>query len=112
MNKLKDKEIIGEKQIDHQSLIIFDWDDTLLCTTYLNYKADDTISSKIQDILDRLSKAVIEVLTMASQLGYLYIITNGTNGWVEESAQRWIPSVVPSLKNIKIISARSKFENL
>merc|ERR1712098_224517 len=63
-------------------------------------------------MLDKLSKVVLELLTMTNKLGLLYIITNGTSGWVEESAERWIPSLMPLLKNIKIISARSKFEQM
>ena len=41
----------------------------------------------------------------------MFIITNAAEGWVEFSAKKFLPSVYPLLKNITIISARTKYEN-
>lgn len=45
-------------------------------------------------------------------MGQTYIITNAMQGWVEYSATKWAPSLLPVLKNIEIISARSRYEVL
>ena len=40
-------------------------------------------------------------------------MTNAVEGWVEKTAQRYLPNVYEVLKNdIKVISARTKFEKL
>jgi hypothetical protein len=49
-------------------------------------------------------------LETASQLGRTFIITNAQEGWVEYSASKWVPELLPLLKNIDIISARSRYE--
>jgi hypothetical protein len=41
-----------------------------------------------------------------------YIVTNAGEGWVQYSAKKFMPSVSTLLKNIKIISARAKYEHL
>ena len=47
---------------------------------------------------------------MATESGQPYIITNAAPGWVEYSASVYLPSVVPLLKKVKIISARGEYE--
>ena len=60
-------------------------------------------------VLEVKAKKILE-LSVAN--GKTYIITNAGEGWVEYSAERFMPSVAPILKNITIISARSKYEHL
>lgn len=47
---------------------------------------------------------------MAVNYGKTFIITNAAEGWVEYSAQRYLPSLVPILEKIPIISARSRYQ--
>jgi len=42
----------------------------------------------------------------------VYIVTNGETGWVQLSAQKFLPSVVPMLDKLRVLSARSTFESL
>lgn len=42
--------------------------------------------------------------------GKCFIITNAAEGWVQFSAQQFMPTVAPILDKITIISARSKYE--
>jgi hypothetical protein len=51
-------------------------------------------------------------LSAASQYGHVIIITNSDEGWVEHSAQTFLPALVPYLKNYTIISARARFQKL
>ena len=102
------------KPKQHNSIIIFDWDDTLLPTSYLtpggvfdeNFKIPETDKEKFQ----KLEQAVLKILTEAVEKGNVYIITNAGNGWVEFSANRFYPSIMPVLEKIKIISARGQYE--
>jgi hypothetical protein len=42
--------------------------------------------------------------------GKTFIITNAAEGWVEYSAERYMPSLLPVLEKITIISARTRYE--
>jgi len=44
------------------------------------------------------------------QYGEVHVITNAETGWVQLSAQKFIPSVVPLLQRVKVVSARSTYE--
>lgn len=99
----------------YNNIIIFDWDDTLLPTSFLspggifspNIKLtkDDTLK------LIELEKIVHKILTNAIQKGDVFIITNAGKGWVEFSASRFYPNIVDILPKINIISARAEYEN-
>jgi len=51
------------------------------------------------------------MLEVAVTYGRVYIITNAAEGWVEFSAKKFMPQVVPILSKITIISARAKYES-
>ena len=40
----------------------------------------------------------------------MIIITNSDEGWVKYSAERYLPNLIPVLKNYRIISARTRYE--
>ena len=86
------------------TLLIFDWDDTLLPSTWLNAFSDDHAP------LNEISKSVAYLLTEARAHGDIAIVTNGTRGWVESSCRQFMPQCLPLLKNIRIVSARSTYE--
>jgi hypothetical protein len=92
--------------------IFLDWDDTLLCSTFVSnegLKAEASFSP-FQNQFRDLESAVIAMLNLAKSLGDVYIVTNAEIGWVELSAKRFLPGVIPLLQNIRIYSARSTFE--
>jgi hypothetical protein len=62
--------------------------------------------------LETLAKAVIELLRLAATHGRVVVITNAETGWVELSAAKFVPSVVPVLAElqVQVFSARSTFE--
>ena len=98
----------------YNSIILFDWDDTLLCSTYLQKHNffSHIQSSPFNDKVSLIEKQVCRLLTIAISLGDTYIITNASSGWVEYSSIRFYPSIVPLLSKVKIISARSAFSDL
>ena len=105
---------VFERPPTAQTIIIYDWDDTLLCTSYLNQLTDpqNTQDPEVLEKLRKLDLAVVSLLKESSPLGSNYVITNAMRGWVEFSAAKWLPSVLPLLDHFKIVSARSDYEQL
>jgi len=94
----------------HQTVIIFDWDDTLLCTSYLNLRQDQNLSGATERHLRDIEGAARKLLELAMRLGHTFIITNAMNGWVEYSSAKWVPELLPVLQKLRVISARTKYE--
>ena len=98
----------------HNSLIIFDWDDTLLPTSFLTpdgiFNQNMTLTEIEQKKISKLEKSALNLLNMALSKGDVYIITNAGLGWVEYSAQKFYPNIYDILPKIQIISARGEWE--
>jgi len=105
----------NDGKLIERTAICWDWDDTLLCSSFLSSEGyrldteeDKTIEMRKQ--LKQLEQTVINVLKLSLQYGAVHIITNAETGWVQLSAQKFIPGVVPLLEKVNILSARSTFE--
>lgn len=94
----------------HQTVLIFDWDDTLLCTSFLNVRGEQPMSVAVTRCLQLIQEVVIRLLELAQRLGHTFIITNAMSGWVEYSAAKWCPQLLPVLQKVPVISARSNHE--
>jgi len=99
----------------HQTVIIFDWDDTLLCTSWLVERttkcgAATAATAATVAHLAAIEKNAMQMLTDALSLGRTFIITNAVTGWVERSASLWAPQLLPLLRQVQVISARDCFE--
>lgn len=100
---------------DAKTVIIFDWDDTLLASSFLSakgYRLDNAMTRcpEVDEQLKLLEKSVVSVITQALQHGEVHVITNAETGWVQLSAKKFIPGVLPILEQVKIVSARSTYE--
>ena len=97
----------------HNSLIIFDWDDTLLPTSFLVPKGifedDSELNEKDQNKINKLQDSVQKLLLLAVSKGDVYIITNADEGWVEFSAKKYYPKILDILEKIEVISAREVY---
>jgi len=100
----------------YETVIIFDWDDTILCTSFINptgtFNPRQKILPAVMEHLRVLEVCAKKILEMSIAFGKTYIITNAGEGWVQYSAEKFMPSVVPLLSKIKIISARAQYEHL
>jgi len=109
---------IDKKDGDLESTVIFiDWDDTLLCSSYLSgqgYRLDSELesSSAIDRELRDLESSVIGLLRLAMSLGDVHVVTNAETGWVQLSAKKFLPGVMTILDQVKVISARSTYEQM
>ena len=106
----------NNKPKSHNSLIIFDWDDTLLPTTFLTqggaYNENMILTDNEQKKIEKLEKSALNLLNVALSKGDVYIITNAGLGWVEFSAKKYYPKIFEILPKIRIISARCQWENV
>jgi hypothetical protein len=108
MDPSKSKESVGTP------IFIFDWDDTLLASTFLEhngYTLFTVISLTVKKALEELEANVYKLLDLALNKGKVYIITNAQSGWVQLSSDKYLPKLKPLLDKIKVISARSTYES-
>ncbi len=105
----------GSKSFSN-SIFIFDWDDTLMCTSFLSpmgtfeeteMKLDPSELEKINSI----DESAYNLLFNTIILGDTYVVTNATTSWVYFSADKFYPKVNTLLKKIKILSARELYED-
>jgi hypothetical protein len=101
------------------TVIMFDWDDTLLASSFLSsrgYRVDSASPSPADADpndaaqLKALEQAVCSLLKLAMSYGHVNIVTNAETGWVELSAQKFMPAVLPLLSQVTVLSARSTYE--
>ena len=101
------------------ALIIFDWDDTLLSSSFLsshNVRLDSDLSSlpsfpTLHPQLALLDRCVSSLLSTALSLTpHVHIITNAETGWVQLSAAKFLPTTFPLLSRVRVLSARSTYE--
>lgn len=120
VEELMQQEMAEQKTLETRTMIFFDWDDTLLSSTFLaghGYRLDTEMESKdsflfIQSELKQLELTVTQILSEALTRGKVHIVTNAEHGWVELSARKFIPGVLPLLNKITVISARSTYEHV
>jgi hypothetical protein len=87
------------------TVIIFDWDDTLLCSTAINRHIWTS------DQLAELEALVGDILETSMRLGETHIITNGNGTWIQESSKYFFPNLSPILQRLHVMSARFKYED-
>lgn len=97
----------SQRPSPYQTVTIFDWDDTLFCTTHFGWYPD---CSKRDTEMRALASSVRKLLEAALIRGQTFIITNARKEWVEYTAKRFMPGLIPALKRVRIISARDRFE--
>lgn len=110
-----DSECGGNRFSAEETFIIFDWDDTMLPSSWvqeqgLRLDRDLELSTQQQEELGELARQVAETFRLAKQFGTVVLVTNAERGWIELSCQRYMPSLYPSLKDVKLLSARSEYE--
>ena len=120
------------------AMIIFDWDDTILPSSYVDREQVDNIRDmpqEQQNLFREIETCADKCLATAAKYGevsfsscnyqshsralsrprvcafvQVVIITNSDEGWVNYSAERYLPNLIPVLKNYRIISARTRYE--
>jgi len=97
-------------------VIVFDWDDTLMSSSWVDrarllpISSHDSLSDEMKAKFEVLERRVAACLDKACRLGSVVIITNAEQGWVEYSAERFMPKLLPVLQQLRVVSARSTYE--
>lgn len=116
IEKLSNCKVSFATQTDYNNLFIFDWDDTLLCTSYITpdgfFNENEIYDAKDNNYFTLLESTVYELLGKCIEIGLTFIISNSISGWVEYSAKRFYPRIYHLLSKITIISSRTKFESV
>lgn len=92
------------------AVTIFDWDDTILCTSLLSsldFPAEMPVN--IKPLMEEMEDRAYRLLSEALALGPVYIVTNAVKGWVEDSAAQHLPGLMPLLSQLTVVSAREQF---
>jgi hypothetical protein len=100
-----------------QTIILFDWDDTLCPSNWirenrpaLSFFKPCPPDEKYQRPLRELQKHVEATLRLALKMGKVVIVTNAMDPWVETSCRNFLPALVPIVSQIQVIYARSVFD--
>jgi len=97
----------------HRAVIIFDWDDTICPSSFVDQWKFDTFRElplHFQNIFLEVGRCAERCLDAASRHGTVIIITNSDDGWVKFSAERFVPNLLPCLGRYQIVSARTRYE--
>eukprot|EP00929_Paragymnodinium_shiwhaense_P097270 TRINITY_DN5900_c0_g1_i1.p1 TRINITY_DN5900_c0_g1~~TRINITY_DN5900_c0_g1_i1.p1 ORF type:complete len:345 (-),score=46.92 TRINITY_DN5900_c0_g1_i1:114-1079(-) len=100
-----------------QTIILFDWDDTLCPSNWIRENRPTLSFFKPCPPDDRFLKPLKELevhveatLKLAMKLGKVVIVTNAMDPWVETSCKNFLPSLMPLVEQLPIIYARSVYE--
>ena len=99
------------------TVFIFDWDDTLLPSTWLrnrgvgvNYDSCTGVTTEMTEACAVLEPHVKALLTAAKEYGQVFIVTNATRGWLHISAMTFMPSVAALIPSLIVISAADLYD--
>lgn len=101
----------------NQTIIIFDWDDTLCPSTTCMRRhglsvLGDPPTGELAESLEVLAGHARRLLEQAMQLAQaVVVVTNAEDGWVDLSCKAWMPSLQATLEKVELISARSNWEH-
>jgi hypothetical protein len=91
-------------------VIALDWDDTLLCTSWLIglgcADLDIVPSEKVLASCALLANSVAALIIEAQKYGDVIIVTNADEGWVQGTCSVLMPTVWPLIISLKIFSAQ------
>merc|ERR1719310_1854011 len=100
-----------------QTIIIFDWDDTLCPSSWMRRNATgsnrgnsvkalkNSMDQETEMELQQLAMQVIPLLRAAQAMGKVVLVTNARRPWVDTSCARFLPQIQQHLKSIDIIYA-------
>jgi len=97
-------------------LVIFDYDDTLCPSSWIEHHKlrhpNAPYPPNGRADLEVIEAAAHRCLSAAMALGAdVLVITNAESGWIENSAARFLPRLLPLLQQLKVVSARSSYEH-
>ena len=93
-----------------KNMVILDWDDTLMCTSFL-LSRNKHLSSDEESLVFQLGKKVERFLSFLKSIGQVIIITNSTRAWVKKTAENYLGISLLILKDVFLYSTRERFKD-
>lgn len=98
-------------------MVIFDWDDTFFPNSWVAARGLSRLSAPCEYIeaaplLQRLTRSGAKLLQAARCVGSVVLVTNAAPGWIEETCQRFLPALWPTVQAMRRTSARFHFDGL
>lgn len=95
----------------NSTLTILDWDDTLVCTSFLRVEAYPLANRQAIEQCDLVCMAALDLLKVCLLHGRVIIITNSATSWVKYAVNTFFPSFKAPLESIDVISARDLYSD-
>jgi hypothetical protein len=91
-------------------LVIVDWDDTVLPTSYLDQqgilRSHMPLPDALGTALRKYAKCVEATFELLSEHGQIVIVSNAKEGWIDHSCARFLPSLAPFISVVPRMSAQ------
>jgi len=87
----------GDKE---ETLIIFDWDDTLCPTTHGQENPECAEQDRAQ--LQAHEEVVARLLRVAGEVGHISIVSMAGTGWIERTLDNFMPGLKPLIAELNI----------
>merc|ERR1719271_83692 len=91
-------------------LVIVDWDDTVLPTSYLDQegilRSPENIPDALWADLRKYAKRVEKTFEILSAHGQVVIVTNAKEGWIDATCARFLPSLAATISAVPRMSAQ------
>ena len=98
----------NHRPMNKETLFILDWDDTLMCTSFISLKGQP-LSKEEQNQILNLGNIVSIFLSQCLKYGRVIILTNSSENWVKGTSVENLGITDLVDKNIKIISTRDNY---
>lgn len=109
--------IPGVPTAPENTLVILDYDDTLLPTNWAAVQnrvaLTDPVPAELLPPLAELSDTAIQTIDVCLNTAMVVIVTNASMEWVNRSGEKFIPTVLGHIEKqgIQVISARDRLQN-
>lgn len=100
----------------NQTIIIFDWDDTLCPSTTCMRQYGLSVlgappTGELAASLAEIAKEAKLLIEAAAELAEkVVVVTNAEEGWVDLSCKAWLPDLLETIDKCEVASARSTWE--
>jgi len=101
----------------NETSIFLDWDDTCIASDWMRKGGLSTrtldegyVNPAFLEAAELISVELESLLLSARELGRVFIVTNGTDGWVEMSCNLFMPKLLPLVTSFPIISAQDRYK--
>eukprot|EP00927_Polykrikos_kofoidii_P049550 TRINITY_DN43599_c0_g1_i1.p1 TRINITY_DN43599_c0_g1~~TRINITY_DN43599_c0_g1_i1.p1 ORF type:complete len:260 (+),score=53.58 TRINITY_DN43599_c0_g1_i1:77-856(+) len=103
------RQLSGPTARKWNTVTIFDWDDTFFCTSYFTRYEQSRRTNSFTSLMRKVDCKAAKLLEQALRVGAVYIVTNAEKGWLETTAETFMPTVESLFSKIGVISARDEY---